>query len=137
MSCFFDTNILIYAIDNRHVTKQQRAINLLGQHFGKNSGIISTQVLQEFYSVATGRLKLTSTDALRMVQNYMQLRVVQLTPAVIWTAMNRHGAGGFSFWDALIIEAALHVNTKILYSEDMQDGMSISGMTIRNPFTEV
>ena len=134
MSVFFDSNVLIYRIDYRDAHKNAIAAALIDAALADGSAMISTQSLQEFYSAATRKLGIPAEDVKNVAVEYRRARIVQLTPKLIFAAMSRHGAGGFSFWDALIVEAALYGGAKILYSEDMQDGMRVDGLTIRNPF---
>lgn len=135
MKVFFDSNILLYGVDDKEPTKQRQAQPLLVEHYAAEQAVISTQVLQEFYNIATGKLRIRTERAAQLVREYAGAQVVQVTPSLIFDAMARHERGGFSFWDALIVEAALLGGCSVLYSEDMQDGLKIAGLTIRNPFT--
>ncbi|MBI5330494.1 MAG: PIN domain-containing protein [Betaproteobacteria bacterium] len=131
---FFDSNILLYGVDDKEPGKQSQAQPLLVKHYAAEQAVISTQVLQEFYNIATGKLRIHPERAARLAREYASAQVVQVTPSLIFDAMERHQNGGFSFWDALIVEAALLGGCAVLYSEDMQDGQTINGLTIRNPF---
>lgn len=132
---FFDTNILLYRIDYRSPLKQQVAERLLALHYEAGDVAMSTQVLQEFYSIAAGKLRVAPHLAAELVKGFACGLVIQVTPAVIFAAMTRHAEGGFSFWDALIVEAALTAGARVLYSEDMQHGRVIDGrLTLCNPF---
>jgi predicted nucleic acid-binding protein len=134
MNVFFDTNVLIYRIDHRDPIKQDIARRLVWDAMVQGVATISTQSLQEFYNAATRRIGLHPDEARKVAEHYSQARIVQLKPPLIFAAMTRHAAGGFSFWDALIVEAALAGGASTLYSEDMQDGLQIGTLTIRNPF---
>lgn len=136
MRVFFDSNILLYGVDDKEPAKQQTALALIAKRYTAEEAVISTQVLKEFYNIATGKLRIRPERAVLAARDYAQAQVVQLTPALIFAAMHRHGQGGFSFWDALIVEAALTGGCTLLYSEDMQDGLQIGGLTLRNPFTD-
>ena len=134
MTAFLDTNILIYRIDLLAPVKQKRAAELVNELYLAGEAVLSTQVLQEFYNTATGKFRLPPADAALAAQAHARTRVVQLTLPLIFAAMARHAGGQFSFWDALIVEAALAGGAKVLYTEDLRDGLVIDGLTIRNPF---
>ncbi len=134
MSAFLDTNILVYRIDLQAPAKQKRASQLVNDLYLAGEAVLSTQVLQEFYNTATGKFRLPPADAALAAQAHAKTRVVQITPPLIFAAMARHAGGQFSFWDALIVEAALAGGAKVLYSEDLQDGLVVDGLTITNPF---
>lgn len=134
MKVFFDSNILLYGVDDKEPQKQRQAQPLLMERYAAEQAVISTQVLQEFYNIATGKLRIHPERAARLAREYASAQVVQVTPSLIFDAMERHQRGGFSFWDALIVEAALQGGCSVLYSEDMQDGLKVTNLTIRNPF---
>lgn len=134
MAVFFDSNILVYSIDATSPAKQARAIALMGVAVSEASGVVSTQVLQEFYNIVTRKLGVSAESAGRIARRYAQLRTVSMTSEIVFAAMDRHAAAGFSFWDALIVEAALVSGADTLYTEDLHDGLVIGRMTIRNPF---
>ena len=136
MKVFFDSNILLYGVDDKAPTKQRQAQPLLVAHYAAEQAVISTQVLQEFYNIATGKLHIRAEYAAQLAREYASAQVVQVTPSLIFDAMTRHERGGFSFWDALIVEAALSGGCSVLYSEDMQDGLQVAGLPIRNPFKD-
>ena len=92
--------------------------------------------MQEFYVVVTkiGKLILSREEAENIVNELTEFPLVQVDRALISHAMKRHQSKVFSFWDSLIVEAALKLGCSQLLSEDMQDGLVIHSMTIRNPF---
>jgi len=131
VEAFFDTNVLIYAIaldDPRNA----RAEELLA-----SGGTVSVQVLNEFVSVARGKILMPWREVKRALEVF---RV--LFPSSLPITMETHEAAlkvaehhGFGIYDALVVAAALQVGCKVLYSEDFQDGQTIDGrLTIRNPF---
>jgi predicted nucleic acid-binding protein len=134
MSAFIDSNIFLYLIDPEMTSKRPVAAELMRGLYMAGQAVISTQVLQEFYNVATKKFGLPRAEVADTAQLYGQTRVVQMTPAIVFAAMRHHADGQFSFWDALIVEAALSAGCKTLYSEDMQHGLVLDGMTIENPF---
>ena len=132
---FLDTNILIYAHDGRIPAKQKRARELAGRLLRERRGVISLQVLQEFFAAATRKLHMPSEAAREYVLSYARFEVASSSTADIVAAIDLHRLHGFSIWDALILRSALSFGCHTLYSEDMQDGRVIEALTIRNPFT--
>jgi len=133
---FFDTNVLVYAFDNGEPEKNAISKQLI-HDFGRDGKLVlSTQVLQEFYVTLTkvGRSFLSREEAGELVSDFAEFPLVQVDKNIISWAMKRHQSKAFSFWDALIVEAALQSGCSQLLSEDMQDGLVIGSLTIRNPF---
>lgn len=134
MTAFIDTNLFVYFIDAEAAEKRLRAAELINRLYLANEAVISTQVLQEFYNAATKKFRLPSAQVLATAREYARARVVQISQSIVFAAMQRHADGQFSFWDALIVEAALAGGCKVLYSEDMHHGLVVDGLTIENPF---
>lgn len=134
MPAFLDTNILVYAVDNGAKDKRRRAGELVEEHLVNGDGFISVQVLREFYS-ACRRIEepLSDEDAAKMVREFTRFRVLPEDTWMVVLATERV-KDGFSFWDALIVEAALRGGADRLLSEDMQNGRVVEGMRITNPF---
>ncbi|GAA5150475.1 PIN domain-containing protein [Pseudonocardia eucalypti] len=135
MTVFVDTNILVYTYDPRNRDKSTKAEMLLAQLWDSDSGALSTQVLQEFYNVATGKLRLAPARARRIVANYAEWATVETTPQLIVSASLLHELHGINFRDALIVEAALLAGADTLLTEDLQDGLRFGELTVRNPFS--
>jgi predicted nucleic acid-binding protein len=135
---FVDTNILVYAHDASETTKQPIAQALLEELWADRSGAISTQVLQEFYSVATSRLHppMTPAAARAVVTAYSAWPVVLIEPVLIVTASRLAEVRQLSFWDALIVEAARAIGADRVLSEDLNAGQDIDGIHIENPFRD-
>ncbi len=133
---FIDTNVLIYAHDRTDIRKHQTAKTVLEALWEDRSGALSTQVLQEFYAVATRKLAspMTRKEARDIVSVYSSWQVVAIDPALILAASQLEEAEQLSFWDALIIEAARVAGASRLLTEDLQDGRVIEGIRIENPF---
>lgn len=133
---FVDTNILVYAVDRSDPDKQPRARALLEALWSTRSGCLSTQVLQEFYVVATRKLTpaMTRREAREIVGLYASWPVIQVDPPLILGASELEERHKLSFWDALIVEAARRAGATRLVSEDLQAGRTISGVRIENPF---
>jgi len=133
---FLDTNIIAYAEDMDTPPKQALALHILQQAYGESSGVLSLQVLQEYFVTATRKLGVAPAQARRKVELLSQLEMVRLYPQDILAAIDLQGLHGFSFWDALIIQAALLARCTILYSEDLQSGFRLGSLQIVNPFRE-
>lgn len=133
---FVDTNVFLYAYDTAEVTKQPIARATLDRLWSGRSGTRSTQVLQEFYSVATRKLDLpmSRAEAREIIDLYAAWPVVVLDPALILAATRVEEEHQLSFWDALIVEAARVSGAERLLTEDMQHGRTIEGVRVENPF---
>ncbi len=131
---FIDTNVLVYAQDPSDPKKQRVALDLLRELYKTTSGVISTQVLQEFANIAIKKLRLPALTLRTKLLFWEQYEVVQITPAVIHAALDLHQTRSLSFYDALIVAAAQISGCTLLYSEDMNAGESVNGVRIVNPF---
>ncbi|MDE0834811.1 MAG: PIN domain-containing protein [Akkermansiaceae bacterium] len=131
---FLDTNILIYSIDRAYPSKQETAISLIATHAKQRSGIISTQVLQEFYSAATRKLGVPPTLAKQYLTDFRIFDIVQVTPDIIESGIASSILHQLSFWDGLILAAASTANTDILLTENLNHDQTIQGIKIQNPF---
>jgi len=132
---FVDTNVLAYAHDASEQTRRPVAEALLEELWRTRAGILSTQVLSEFYVVATRKFDppMPRRRAREVVDAYAAWPLVQVDASLILaaSALERHQ---LSFWDALIIEAARRGGARRLVSEDLQVGRRIAGLVIENPF---
>jgi predicted nucleic acid-binding protein len=131
---FFDTNIIVYTDDLSSPTKQQRAKSLFAEHRSNASMVVSLQVLQEYFSIATRKMGIAAEIAQQKVEILTRARVVRFEPADLIAAIELHRLVSVSFWDALIIHAARVAGVDVLYSEDLQTGSKIAGVQIVNPF---
>jgi len=133
---FVDTNVLVYAHDGSDQPRQPMAAGLVDDLWRSRSGVLSTQVLSEFYAVVTRRFDppLSRREARALVDAYAAWPVVQVDPPLIVAASALEEQHSFSFWDALIIEAARRAGADRLVSEDLQHGRRIAGLVIDNPF---
>lgn len=133
---FVDTNVLVYAHDKSEPVKQQLAQAALLELWSSRSGVLSTQILQEFYSVATSKLKppMRPAEAREVVSLYSEWPMVLVEPSLIITASLLQEEHQLSFWDALVIEAARVAGARTLLTEDMQGGRVIAGVRIEDPF---
>ncbi|MGA8202566.1 MAG: PIN domain-containing protein [Candidatus Sulfotelmatobacter sp.] len=131
---FFDTNVLIYADDKAAPAKQRRSLNLLAEHRRARSGVVSFQVLQEYFVTVTKKLHVDAPLARRKVELLAEFDVVAVGVSDILAAIDLHRLHSFSFWDALILGAAKQAGCSVLFSEDMQHTREIDGVRIVNPF---
>lgn len=134
---FVDTNVLAYAHDESETNRQPLARALLDELWRDRSGVVSTQVLSEFYVVATRKFDppLSRRGAREIVAAYGAWPVVQVDVPLILAASSLEERHTLSFWDALIIEAASRAGARRIVSEDLQGGRRLRGLTIENPFS--
>jgi len=128
---FFDTNVIVYAFLD--IARRERALDLIAA-----GGVISAQVLNEFTNVARHKRERDWTEIERAV-SVIRARfpdVMPLTADTHASALDLARYHGLSFYDALIVAAALEAGCDTLYTEDMQHGRSLGGLTIINPFHE-
>ena len=132
---FIDTNILIYAFDVSAGKKHQVASHILSDLWNSGLGVLSTQVLQEFYVNVVQKIQkpIDQKMAKEIIRDLLKWHVVVNNGDSILDAIDIAEKYGYSFWDSLIIEAALAGGVSVLLSEDLQHGQVISGVTIRNP----
>ena len=133
---FLDTNVLVYAHDRSETRKQPIAQDLLNALWQTRTGVLSTQVLQEFYVVVTRKFDppMRQAAAREIVALYGEWPIVQVDVALILAASTLEERHAFSFWDALVVEAARRCGATRLLTEDLQAGRRISGISIENPF---
>lgn len=136
MRRFFDTNVLVYLFDASAPRKKAHAQELLKQTVGEGLALLSTQVLQEFFVAVTRKLStpLPHEQAERAVRDLAKLPTTQVDAEMIFKAIETMRRYRLSFWDSLIIQAALHGGATVLYTEDLQHGQVIETLLIENPF---
>ena len=131
---FIDTKVLIYAEACDAPAKQRAALTLLKGLYENNAGVLSTQVLQEYCNVALKKLKLPAQHIRAQLDLYEQFEVVQVTPAVIRAGLDLHQTRSVAFYDALIIASAQIAGCNQLFSENLNAGETMAGVSIVNPF---
>ena len=131
---FFDTNVLVYSDDKASPAKQRRALDLLAEHRRSGTGVVSLQVLQEYFVTITRKLRVDAHIARRKVELLAEFDVATPEVADILAAIDLHRLHGFSFWDALVVRAAKQAGCTVLLSEDLQEAREIDGIRIVNPF---
>jgi predicted nucleic acid-binding protein len=134
---FLDTNIFVYEFDIGAAAKAARASELIRQAIKTRRGVVSYQVVQEFLNVAFSRFvkPLPHNEAEHYLRTvFTPLLAVHSSPRLFFEAMRIRNAHRLSWYDSLIISAALEADCKILYSEDFQAGRKLEGIKIENPF---
>ena len=131
---FLDTNILVYSDDPRDPAKRQMALDLIKANMRLRTGVVSLQVLQEYFVSATGKLKLNAALAKQRVEVFAKFHIAEPAVSDILAAIDMHLLHGFSYWDALVLRMAKQTGCRILLTEDMQHGQEIDGVRIVNPF---
>ena len=133
---FVDTNVLIYAHDADAGAKHETAKAVLRDLWHRRAGVVSTQVLQEFYVNVTRKIaRPLPKPAARAVVDSYAMWSRDITPAEISVAFRIEDEAGLSFWDALIVAAARSAGAAQILSEDLNNGQVIAGVRIRNPFS--
>jgi len=134
---FLDTNIFVYSLDGTMPVKARRAAELIRGGLDTGNGIVSYQVVQEFFNVAFRRFaQPMSGFAAEEYLNttFRPLLAVHSSPALFVSALQVYAHHHLSWYDSLIVAAAQIADCSILYSEDMQHGRRIEDLRIENPF---
>jgi len=132
---FIDSNVLIYAYDIDAKAKHQAAKTILLELWSKRTGVLSPQVLQEFYVNVTRKIPhpIPKKSARLVVTSYA-IWCIDITPAEIFTAFQIEDEARIGFWDSLIVASALKSGASRIYSEGLNAGQTIAGVRIENPF---
>ncbi|MDE0486713.1 MAG: PIN domain-containing protein [Nitrospira sp.] len=133
---FFDTNILIYASDRSAPEKQSQARRLLKHAIENETGVVSAQVLSEFFMVVTRRIQepLPIEEAEQVIEQLAILSVVDIDVALVRQAIGTCRRYQISYWDALIIAAAGRAGCTRILSEDLNPGQTYHNVAVVNPF---
>jgi predicted nucleic acid-binding protein len=131
---FFDTNVLIYTDDKSASSKRRRALELVAEHRREGTGVVSLQVLQEYFVTVTRKLHVDARIARRKVELLAEFDVAAPEVSDILAAIDLHRLHGLSFWDALVLRAARQSGCSVLLTEDLQDTREVDGLLIVNPF---
>ena len=130
---FIDTNILVYSIDRQNLEKKQKSRNLLLSLTGDHKGVISTQVMQEFYVAATQKMGADALTVKDILHAFERFEIVMITPDMIKNAIDCSIINRISFWDSLIVAAAEAAHCEILWTEDLNHGQIIRGVRVQHP----
>ena len=131
---FVDTNLFVYSIDQRDPAKRDKARRILKRLVEVHHPVISTQVIKEFYVVASTKLKADSFIIKNIVHNFRNLEVVNNDLELIEQAIDISTISRLSFCDSMIIAAAEKANCEFVFSEDMNPGQTYRGVSLVNPF---
>lgn len=134
---FFDTNVLVYQFDRSTPSKQSRAEELIEHCILEKRAAISSQVVQEFMNVALSKFAVKlSAQELEQVMFTLLKPLCSHTPTFEFyqRTLKLYASHSLSFYDALIIQAAMDLGCRTLYSEDLQDGQRFGTITVKNPF---
>lgn len=133
---FLDTNIVVYAHDISAGEKHKTAISIMENLWDSGLGLISTQVVQEFFVSVTKKIPkpLDMKLAKEIISDLLRWDVVTNERDSILEAIEIHVRHKYSFWDSMIIESAIRGGASLLLSEDLSDRQIIDGVTIKNPF---
>ena len=134
---FLDANVLVYAQDAGSAKKQQISREVIARLSSSADGVISTQVIQEFYVAATRKLGVPPLAAKGILKTFAVFETVQVSPALIQEAVDCSILNQLSFWDALILAAAAAAGCGVVLSEDLNPGQVILGVKVENPFAKL
>jgi predicted nucleic acid-binding protein len=135
-SVFVDTNIVVYAYDISAGSKHSRAAEIMKELWDTGRGVISTQVLQEFFVTTTKKIEkpLDVPAARDIVKDFLKWKTVIVDGETILEAIDVQAGHQYSFWDSLIIASAIQGGAATLLSEDLSPRHKLKGLVIRNPF---
>ena len=136
-SVFFDSNSLIYRFSPLETRKQGLATTLLREAVLRRNGVISYQVVQEVLNVGFKSTKtlLTMPEAALLVESFsIDFQIVSWSLLLVEQALTIKERFRFQWYDSLIVAAALQAQCDVLYTEDLQHGQRIEGLTVVNPF---
>lgn len=133
---FVDTNVLLYAFDDKDAAKRDRSRDWLSACWQRRCGRLSTQVLNEFYANARRKFSsaISAGDARAEVRRYQHWRPWAIDHPTIESAWAVESRYGLNYWDALMVAAALQQGCTLLLTEDLQHDLLIDGVRILNPF---
>lgn len=130
---FVDTNILVYSLHSNDPKVKEKARLRLEELEKTRDGVISTQVMQEFYVVASKKIGVAPLLTKKILQKFENFEVVAIVPRLIYEAIDCSVTAEISFWDALIIVAAQSAKCDTLWTEDLNPGQVIRDVRIVNP----
>ena len=141
MSCtivkaFVDTNVLVYAYDRGAGPKHERALSLVQELWKEGNGVLSTQVLQEFYVNVRRKAKrpISFEQARALIADYLSWDPIVNDGMTMLEAIDVEQRYQLSFWDSLIVVAAQKSGASVLYSEDFNHGQKFGSLVVQNPF---
>ena len=130
---FLDTNILLYGYDGSERKKLDLSRAALKQLEADGNAVISTQVIQEFYSIATRKMGMEPLFAKEVIGSFERFETIVVSPQLINSAIDCQILSRLSFWDALIVVTAESARCDLLWTEDLHPGQLIRGLRVQNP----
>lgn len=133
---FLDTNILVYAYDISSGKKHDTARNIVTDLWNSRAGAISVQVLQEFFVSITKKIPnpLDLKTASEIIRDFLLWEIIDNDGELMLAAMDIQAKYRYSFWDSLIVSAAVRSGASVLLTEDLKSGQIIDDVMIKNPF---
>jgi predicted nucleic acid-binding protein len=134
---FLDTNVFVYSFDQNARAKATRAQQLIREALTSRKGLVSYQVVQEFFNVALRRFSqpMTPADAQQYLGTvFRPLLSVQSSAALYADALRTAETARLSWYDSLIVSAAIQAGCDRLYTEDLQNGQRFGSLQVVNPF---
>jgi len=134
---FLDTNIFVYSFDSSAPAKREKALELIREAVRAGAGVVSYQVVQEFFNVALRRF--AQPMGVEAAEQYLTVVFRPLVAVESSVSLARHALHvrsrfSLSWFDSLIVASALEARCGVLYSEDLQHGLEVEGLRIENPF---
>ena len=138
VKAFVDTNVLVYAYDRGAGIRHEKALKLVEQLWRNGHGMLSTQVLQEFYVNVRRKAErpIPIDQARSLISDYLAWDPIVNDGAVILDAIDLEKRFQLSFWDSLIVAAAWKGGASVIYSEDFNHGQKFGSLEVRNPFLD-
>ena len=131
--CFLDSNIILYAYMDDDRSKKERAQEILAL----TDCCISSQVVGEVCCNLIKKAGFSEAEVIEIIDEFYSLyQVIPIDHSIFHTASHLRSVHSFSYWDSFIVSAAIEAGVNTLYSEDMQHGLKVKGVTITNPFKE-
>lgn len=134
MKAFFDTNVLVYALENSDPRKHDAALALIHQHGRDNTLVLSTQVMLELFSAMTRKHGAPAARVLESLRLLAMREVVGSNADFVLRAMALATTHHLSHWDGAIVQAALDARCEVLFTEDLQAGRRFGELEVVNPF---
>ena len=134
---FLDTNVFVYAFDTDAPAKASRARQLIRDAVSTRRGIVSNQVVQEFFNVALRRFAqpMSALEAQQYLTSvFRPILAVHSSQALYLDALRLYEEHRLAWYDSLIVAAAIQGRCSALYSEDLSHGLRIGDLRIENPF---
>lgn len=133
---FVDTNVIVYAYDKDAGEKHRIAVDIMKDLWHSGLGTISTQILQEFFVTLTKKISAPMDISVvrETVRRLSKWDVSIIDVDTIIRATELQERYNYSFWDSLVVAAAIASGVRTIFSEDLSDGQTIEGITIKNPF---